>query len=66
MSDLLFDSIQRNLILEGSELFLCELILPIFAQITHRGADSYQKVYGSLLRPLVEILYGISLLSKGE
>ena len=63
MSDLLFDSIQRDLILEGSELFLHELILPIFAQITHRGADSYQKVYGSLLRPLAEILYGISLLS---
>ena len=54
MSDLLFDSIQRNLILEGPELFLHELILPIFAQITHRGADSYQKVYSSLLRPLVE------------
>ena len=66
MSDLLFDSIQRNLILEGPELFLRELILLIFAQITHRGADSYQQVYSSLLKPLVEVLYGISLLSKGE
>ena len=64
MSNLLLDSIQRNLILEGLELFLRELILPIFAQITHRGANSYQKVYGSLLRPLAEILYGISLSLK--
>ena len=66
MSNLLFDSIQRNLTLEGLELFLHELILPIFAQITHRDADSYQKVYDSLLGPLAEILYGISLFSKGE
>ena len=66
MSNLLLDSIQRNLILEGLELFLSEFILPILAQITHRGADSYQKVYGGLLRPLAEILDGISLLPKGE
>ena len=45
MSNLLLDSIQGNLILEGLELFLRECILPIFALITHRGPDSYQKVY---------------------
>ena len=50
MSNLLLDPIQGNLILEGLELFLREFILPIFAQITHKGADSYQKVCGSLLR----------------
>ena len=66
MSNLLLDPIQGNLILEGLELFLREFILPIFAQITHRGADSYQKVYGSLLRSLAEILDGVPLLSKGE
>ena len=66
MSNLLLNPIQGNLILEGLELFLHEFILPIFAQITHRGANSYQKVYGSILRSLVEILNGIPLLSKGE
>ena len=66
MSNFLLDSIQGNLILEGLELFLCELILPIFAQITHGGADFNQKVYGILLRSLAEILNGISLLPKGE
>ena len=66
MSNLLFNSIQRNLILEGSKLFLHELILPILAQIVHRGADSYQKVYSSLLGLLAEVLYGVSLLPKGE
>ena len=66
MPNLLFNPIQRNLILEELELCLHEFTLPVFAQITHRGADSYQEVYGSLMRLLVEILYGISLFSKSE
>ena len=66
MSNLLVDPIQGNLILEGLELFLREFVLPILAQITHRGADSYQEVYGSLLRSLVEIPDGVPLLPKGE
>ena len=66
MSNLLLDPTQGNLILEGLELFLREFIFPILAQITHRGADSYQKVYGSLLRSLAEILNGVPLLPKGE
>ena len=66
MSNLFLDSIQGNLILERLKLFLRQFILPIFAQVSHRGTDPYQKVYGGLLRPLVEILDGISLLPKGE
>ena len=66
MSNLFLDSVQGNLILEGLKLFVCQFILPIFAQVTHGGTDPYQKVYGSLLRPLVEILDGISLLPEGE
>ena len=61
MSNLLLDPIQGNLILEGLELFLHEFVLPILAQITHRGADSYQKVYGSLLRSLAEILCSLKV-----
>ena len=66
MPYLLVHSIQRNLILERPELITSELIFPIFTQITHRGANSYQKVNGSLLGLLAEVLDGIPLLSKGE
>ena len=66
MSNLFLDSVQGNLILEGLKLFVCQFTLPIFAQVTHGGTAPYQKVYGSLLRPLAEILYGISLLPEGE
>ena len=66
MSNLFLDSIQRNLILEELKFFVRQLFLPIFAQVAQRGTDPYQKVYGSLLRPLVEILDGISLLPEGR
>ena len=66
MSNLFLDSVQGNLILEELKLFVRQFILPIFAQVTHGGTDPYQKVYGSLLRPLAEILNGISLLPEGE
>ena len=38
---LFLDSIQGNLILEGLKLFVCQLILPIFVQVTHRGTYPY-------------------------
>ena len=66
ISYLFLDSIQGNLILEGLKLFVCQFILPIFAQVAHGGTDPYWKVYGSLLRLLVEILNHISLLPEGE
>ena len=66
MPDFFVDSIQGNLILEGLMLFVCQFILPIFTQVAHRGTYPYQKVDGSLLRLLAEILYSISLLPEGE
>ena len=66
VSYLFLDSVQGNLILEGLKLFVCQFILPIFTQVAHRGTYPYQKVYGSLLRLLAEILDCISLLPKGE
>ena len=62
----LVDSIHGNLVLEGLKLFVCQFILPIFAQVTHGGTYPYQKVYGSLLRLLAKILYSIPLLPEGE
>ena len=66
VSNLFMDSVQGNLILEGLKLLICQLILPIFTQVAHGGTYPYQKVYGSLLRLLVEILDCISLLPEGE
>ena len=60
MSYLLMGSVQGNLILEGLKLYVCQLVLLI------RGAHPYQKVNGSLLRLLTEILDGIPLLPEGE
>ena len=52
-------SIQGNLVLEGLKLFIRQFILPIFTQVAHGGTYPYVKVYGSLLRLLVKILYSI-------
>ena len=41
MSYLFMDSIQGNLILEGLELLICQLILPILTQVAHSGTYSY-------------------------
>ena len=60
------DSVQGNLVLEGLKLHICQLILPIITQVAHGGTNPYQKVDGSLLRLLMEILYGIPLLPEGE
>ena len=66
VSDFFVDSVQGNLVLEGLKLFVCQFILPIFTQVAHGGTYPYQKVYGSLLRLLVKILYSIPLLPEGE
>ena len=66
MSDLFFYPVQRDLILQGPKFSLCELILPVLGQITHRGADSNQEVNGGLIGLLVEVLNCVSLFSKGE
>ena len=66
MPYLFLDSVQGNLILEGLKLFVRQFILLIFAQVAHGGTNPYQKVYGSLLRLLAEILDRISLLPEGE
>ena len=66
VSYFLVDSVHGDLILEGLQLFVCQFILPILPQVAHGGAYPYQKVYGSLPRLLVEILYSISLLPEGE
>ena len=66
MSDLFLYSIQQDLILQGLKLTLCELILPVLGQITHRGADSNQEVNGGLVGLLVKVLNCVPLFSKGE
>ena len=60
------DSVHGNLILEGLKLFVRQFILPIFTQVAQGGAYPYQNVYGSLLRLLAKILYGVPLLLEGE
>ena len=66
MSNLFLYSIQRDLILQGLQLTLRELILPVLGQITHRGANSNQEVNGGLVRLLVKVLNCVPLFSKGE
>ena len=66
MSDFFLYSVQRDLVLQGLKLTLCELILPILGQVTRRGADSNQEVDGGLIRLLAEILDLVPLFPKGE
>ena len=64
MSDLFLYPVQRNLILQGPKLTLCELVLPVLSQITHGGADPNQEVNGGLIRLLAKVLNYVPLLSK--
>ena len=51
MSDLLFDSIQGDFILERLQLLIRELVFPIFAQIANRGTHPDPETVASLRTP---------------
>ena len=65
MSDLLFDSIQGDLVLERLQLLICELVFPILTQITNRGTYPDHEICGILADPLVKILNHVPLLLEG-
>ena len=65
MSDLLFDSIQGDFILERLQLLICELVFPIFAQIANRGTYPDHEIRGILMDCLAKVLNHVSLLPEG-
>ena len=65
MSDLLFDSIQGDIILERLQLLIRELVFPIFAQIANRGTHPDHEICGILADPLVKVLNHVPLLPEG-
>ena len=65
MSELLFDSIQGDFILERLQLLICELLYPIFAQIANRGTYPDHEIRGILADPLVKVLNHVPLLPEG-
>ena len=65
VSDLLFDSIQGDLILERLQLLICELVFPILAQIANRGTYPDHEICGILVDPLTKVLNHVPLLLEG-
>ena len=64
--DLLSDSVQRDLILEGFQLCLRELALPVLVKVAHGGAYPNHKVSSILLCPLMKVFDHVSLLTECE
>ena len=65
MSDFLFDTIQRDFILERLHLLIRELVFPIFAQIANRGTYPDYEIRGILADPLAKVLNHVPLLLEG-
>ena len=65
MSDLLFDSIEGDFILERLQLLICELVFPIFAKIASRGTHPDHEISGILMDPLAKVLNHVPLLPEG-
>ena len=65
MSDLLLDSIQGDFILERLQLFLRELVFPIFAKIANRGTHPDHKIRGILTVSLTKVLNHVPLFPEG-
>ena len=64
--DLLSDSVQGDLILEGFQLCLRELALPVLVKVAHGGAYPNHKVGSILLCPLTKVFDHVSLLTERE
>ena len=64
--DLLSDSVQGDLILEGFQLCLRELALPVLVKVAHGGAYPNHKVGSILLCPLMKVFDHVSLLTERE
>ena len=65
VSDLLFDSIQGDFVLERLQLLICELVFPILAQIANRGTYPDHEICGILTDPLEKVLNHVPLLPEG-
>ena len=65
VSDLLFDSIQGDFVLERLQLLICELVFPILAQISNRGTYPDHEICGILADPLAKVLNHVPLLPEG-
>ena len=66
MPDLLPDSVQGDLILEGFQLCLQELALPVLVKVAHGGAYPNHKVSSILLCPLTKVFDHVSLITERE
>ena len=65
MSDLLFDSIQGDFILERLQLLIRELVFSILAQIANRGIHPDHKIRDILADSLAKVLNHVPLLPEG-
>ena len=65
MSDLLFDTIQGDFVLERLQLLIHELVFPVFAQIANRGTHPDHEICGILADPLAKVLNHVPLLPEG-